>query len=291
MALILCQTAAHGHSGLELTLRMLSAAFGETNPATASVTILDNDPRCSEPGSVTFSVVLEAYDMDFRVTGDGWGGDVVQLNGICPDPDALDIVIGETEQKPFRWDRPALEQCNGSFLGEEIVVAEDTLQRCYQTERRGLEITQSEIPCQSSGEFDTANSLNEIIRRSDISIDMSASAQICRTLTGSGLLESEWRVAMVQGGETEVFTGSFDAEQMFGIDDGPIEAHLIYETHDQFLWESIGVFRPGSVDADPMTSGTMSLRLRIENLDLPVANVPSVDLEAIQSFRLEILQQ
>jgi len=280
--------------------RLLELALsGDTSVFSTPVTVLENHPNCNKPGQVAFSVEIDARDLDFKVSGEGWNGSVWQFNRFDAFTQTDTCIVGESDSPSgfglSRWDaRPedvcALDATRRQVTYELSAQLEPPLQ-CYRRERRGLELSIYEVRCpeQAQAHADVEDSLNETVRAAEIAVSISASATVCRTLTGTGLLDSSWEVHIEKKDGRDQFQGTFLPNRW--VDDradSPIEVRLVYDTRDDFLMNTTREIATGPFQLDPMRSGSLRLSFTLEEFSLLGPEHPPVTLQAGRSFRLDI---
>lgn len=170
----------------------LRGAFAEEwqSMNVAPMTIIPDHPLCSGPGEVAFAVELVADNLDFRLEGDGWNGSVYQFSRSADDQSDRSCIVG----------RPRLSR-SGFVMPETLCDAEnfdDTASQnlvmpdekgCFLVTRRGTEEVRQEVSC---GESDAPSSLNSILKSASVELNFRLSADLCQSLTGIGILDSDW---------------------------------------------------------------------------------------------------
>jgi hypothetical protein len=249
----------------------------------APVTIIDSHPLCNNLGAVAFAVDLKAEDVDFTATGDNWDGRVFQYNRDAE----TTCVVGRKTRSPGVLDRESL--CDASENDQprsQDVLPDGEDPTCYYVVRRGTETYRQERSCPPLE--DTA-ALNYMISEADIQIDITASALICRSLTGHGILESEWTVEFQANGNTETFNSSLGTSPV-GYPDG-IGAPTVSLSLDsgRNLLETITPdFSARPFQFDPTRSNSIKLSIIFNAAPIAGAEAVPVDIHASRGFRIEV---
>lgn len=286
---IVCLIASHSFVLAQTTQEQLINLLltGDTSKFSAPVTILNDHPQCNGPGMVAFSVLLEANDVDFDVSGDQWDGTVQQFSRYDALTETNTCIMGQ--QLHGRITGRPEDRCNVSESRRQVFREDIGPTLCYRTERRGTEKASVEVACPTDVNSDQPESLNALVRAADIEIDMSASADVCKSLSGVGLLNSEWSIAVTTGDETETFTGRFGPNRWFDPrEETPINVRLGLSQGGLFLMEVSDEIRNGPFQLDPIRSGSFRMSFEIEPFVLANAPLSPLRIEAGRSFRLDI---
>ena len=262
---------------------------GELTEYQAPVAILPDHPQCNGPGNVAFEVSLNVTQINFMISGDDWNGKVKQFSQPDARTQSQTCIIGEPEP-----DKRSVRQRFRLTEADEICSIDEPRQEvfrddviCYRTERRGVDEIRIETACTEQNTSSDQVSLNELVRAANISVDVHASAVVCQSITGIGLLESEWRVVAEAGGDVDQFEGSFEPNRWFDPGrEGRASVSLQYLTQSSRLMQITDEMRSGHFALDPMRSAGMRLNLTIEDLRIPGASNDLFVLSAERSFSL-----
>jgi hypothetical protein len=248
----------------------------------APLTIIDDHPRCNAPGAVAFTVELYAENIDLTASGDGWDGSVFQYSRDT----SPNCIVGGTFMDGVHDYESLCDTSGNDQHKSQDILPEGEDPTCYYVIRRGTETYRQERSCPPLE--DTA-ALNYLISEADIQIDISASALICRSLTGHGILESEWAVEFQSNGNTKTFNSSLGTppvEYPDGI--GAPTVSLSLDTGRQLLETITPDFSTRPFLLDPTRSN--SIRLGIIFNAAPIAGTESIpaDIHASRSFSIEV---
>ncbi len=133
----------------------------------APVILIEDHPQCDGAGETAFELSLDARDMDIDLRG--VDGDNVAYVGDAP------------------W----------SNVGRE---------RCYITQRRGVERTRIEIPCNPSL---TQAELQETLDELSIGLDFSGTLAVCQSPTDKQLLDGSWTATLTVDGRQSSHSGAY----------------------------------------------------------------------------------
>lgn len=269
-----------------------SELTGDTSKYSVPATILEDHELCKGPGHVAYAVEISADDVDFEVSGDGWAGTVWRFNRFDAISQTNTCIVGEQSRpigQGFGWGRQPEDSCELLRPREQVFQENVAPKVCYRSERRGTEVTAIEVDCPGDSYGEKGDSLNALLRAANVRVDMTASATVCRTLTGTGLLDSTWSVEVLAGDRREVFRGTFSPNRWFDPrTESPINVRLLNSGRDLYLMNITEDISSGPFQLDPMRSGHLRMALEIDELVFPGVNTPPVKLEAGRSFRLDI---
>ncbi|WP_373634888.1 hypothetical protein [Yoonia sp. SS1-5] len=252
---------------------------------TAPVKILDNHPICNGPGHVAFTAAIDGDNLDLRISGEDWDGYVEQssLRGEAREGEAC--IIGY-ERVPFY---PETENiCDAETYNPDASHQVNThdAPQCYITTRRGLERITTEVAC---GADESPNSLNRLVRDAEIRLDVAATASICQSLTGIGILDSVWTATLAIGGQTAVFEGAFGVDTETNSNQhGVPDIRLHFRRGGYNLKPISAELAAGPQHLDPMRSGDLSLVVNVEAAPIPGTDALPVTLRARRGFPLVI---
>lgn len=266
---------------------------GDSSKFSTPATILEGHPRCSGPGQTAFSIDIEANDIEFGVSGDGWNGKAWQFNRFDALAQTDTCIVGDNADaigyRGSSWDEKPEDVCEDTRPREQVFQEEIAPAICYRTERRGVEVSSVPVECPNDQYGDKSESLNALLRAANIEVNMSAKANVCQTLSGTGLLDSEWVVTIASEERTEEFAGVFGPNRWVDPrQESPIKVRLVYDRRDTFLMNTTDEIANGPFQLDPMRSGNLRLSFEIEKFVLSNEDVPPVKLEGGRSFRLDI---
>lgn len=263
----------------------LRGAFAEEwrSMSVAPMTILPHHPLCSGPGEVAFSVEMAADDLDFMLEGDGWNGSVYQFSRSTDDLSDRSCIVGRPRLSRSTFTMPETlcdAEAFDDTASENIVMPE--AKGCFLVTRRGTDVMREEVSC---GETNAPNSLNSILKGASVGLNFRLAADICQSLTGIGILDSEWSA------EIETTAGMETYEGVIG------EDHIDQPESRTFPVIRLSFFRvaqglevisdshaTGPFYLDPMRFMRVSFSFELEPVPIPGTDELPVILRASKEF-------
>ena len=245
----------------------------------APVTILPDHPQCNAPGEVAFAAKLDAQDMDIRISSPNWRGSIKQFN-FHGEAEAGQTCLATKNMN----ETPDQARCAANPADESVSFR--SRPACFTTLRRGTEVTRFEVACP---EETPTPSLNQRILDADIRIDVVASAQLCQSVTGIALLQSQWTATLAMGDTRQTLEREIaSAAQPRAFGTAPLDIRLNLSRAAFGLQPGSPDLASGPFQLDPMRSATFQIVVTVDDLEIPgIVEMPA-RLHSRRGFRLNV---